>query len=487
MNQVKNIISICLILVILLANSINVYATDLQTKLNVIQPASEIKYLENNQGNISKTIVDSNADIGEVSIELKLSNTRKDEMLKKDGTEIVIVIDNSKSMEDIVEGAKTRRDILIEAAKQFVDQVYNSVDNVKIGIVKYYGYDVDEQGEKIQTIGTIDTANIIQGLTEDKEKVVEALNKINEFEYELSTNTDAGLLRAKNMISNVDSNRFIVLFSDGVPNNAIGLNFNNYTYGGLLGRYPTEEAAIEAMDKYIIEKTKTTMNSIEKDGINLISILSGLGELEETDLNVLTSVFGTPEEATTGKFYNIADSNIQKIVTEDIYSDVMEKIQKPINEVKIVDYFPEEIINNFEFSYLGNPSIGNVSENIDTENKTIEWNVGTLKGNEVVTLKYKLKIKDMNNKDLLDKVISTNEKVVLTYKDTDFKDYTVTLSTSPKIQLSEIKDELQEDTTIAKTILPRAGLNMIVIIIIGAVVIITVIISKKYKSYNDIK
>lgn len=48
----------------------------------------------------------------------------------------------------------------------------------------------------------------------------------------------------------------------------------------------------------------------------------------------------------------------------------------------------------------------------------------------------------MKNKDLLNKTISTNEKVVLTYKDIEQKDYTVTLTSSPKIQLSKIIEEL---------------------------------------------
>ena len=48
----------------------------------------------------------------------------------------------------------------------------------------------------------------------------------------------------------------------------------------------------------------------------------------------------------------------------------------------------------------------------------------------------------MKNQALLNQTIATNEKVVLTYKDTNAKDYTVELTSSPKIQLSEVKEEL---------------------------------------------
>ena len=55
----------------------SVKAVELKTTLNIIQYASETKYLENNQGYISKSIVDSNKDTGEVTIELKVANTKK--------------------------------------------------------------------------------------------------------------------------------------------------------------------------------------------------------------------------------------------------------------------------------------------------------------------------------------------------------------------------------------------------------------------------
>ena len=137
----------------------------------------------------------------------------------------------------------------------------------------------------------------------------------------------------------------------------------------------------------------------------------------------------------------ILETELGDGINDKIYIEVLEKVQNPINTVKIVDYFPEDITENFEFSYVGNASIGTASEGIDEETKTISWDIGTLKGDEVATLKYKLKIKDMQNTDLLKKTIATNEKVVLTYKDTKSKDYTVELTSSPKIQLSEEKEE----------------------------------------------
>jgi len=168
----------------------------------------------------------------------------------------------------------------------------------------------------------------------------------------------------------------------------------------------------------------------------------------------------------------------------------MEKIQNPINTIKIKDYFPQDILNNFEIT-ISKPSIGTVSDKIDEETKSIEWNMDTLKGNEVATLQYKLKIKDMSkNSPIYNKEIATNEKIVLNYKDSNEKDYEVTLTSSPKIKLEDIKKEVissgQKDTTVANKILPKAGKNIIIISIALSILLVIVGV-KKYNKYRDVK
>mgnify|MGYP004522567765 CR=1 FL=1 len=474
---------VSIILIIGMCGSI--YATNLETSLNVIQNASETKYLENDQGYITKTIIDSNPKEGEITVELKIANTAKDKLVKHDNTEIVLVIDNSQSMEEIVSGELTRRDVLLNSANSFANSVYDNINNVKIGIVTYYGHDEDENGEVIQKTGTIETSNIIQELTEDRYSVQKALESLHKKDYQLGTNTDAGLERAKQMLSNKDANRFIILLSDGVPNDAIGLNLSNFSYGGILGDYATKEEALKAIDQYVINTTQKTMKSIDNEGINLISILAGLGELEEDDLNILNSVFGTPEKPTIGKFYNIADTNINKIVSENIYSDVLEKIQNPIDKVKIIDYFSDDIIDNFEFlgpknsiSVLGSPV------SIDLEKKVMSWDIGKIKGEQAAIYQYRLKLKNMQNTELLNKTIAISEKTVLTYQDVDQKEYEVELTNNPKIQLVEVEQPV--DDTIANDILPKAGARATIIGFI-IVTILSIVIYKKYNSYKDIK
>ena len=421
--MLKKCFSILITIILILGMCLNVNATELKTKLDVIEQASEIKYLENDQGYISKTIVDSNEETGEITIELKLSNTAKEvEEIKE--TEIFLVVDNSGSMGYTTSTGEVRRDMIVRSLKSLVNYIYDNSANVKVGLVRFA-----REGELL-TNGTA----LMSELTNDKQTM---LNAINEYENlntsvdlgdgqimehcESGTNIEAGLKRANDNFSSDCQNKILVLLTDGIPNASI-----NYS-----------------SESYIYNATKTRLQSIGESGVTVISMMTGVTEDDDNDAQqIVEQIFGTETNPTTGKFYNIADANLETIVTENILADIMEKVQQPINTVKIVDYFPEDITENFEFSYVENPSVGTVSETIDEETKTITWNIDTLRGDEVATLKYKLKIKDMKNTGLLEKTIATNEKVVLTYKDTETKDYTVELTSSPKIKLTEVKEEL---------------------------------------------
>lgn len=430
------IMFITITLLVGICGSVN--ATELKTRLDVIQQASETKYLENDQGYISKTIVDSNAETGEVTIELKLSNTAK-EVETSTETEIFLVIDNSFSMDYAVTEETTRRELLILAMRNFVNQIYTQSSNVKVGLVRFAGKDTWNSSYS----PTLKNAtNLMCNLTKDKDTMLSAITAFENLETkqtasnnshcESSTNIAAGIKKANDNFSENCNNKIIILLTDGLPTQ--DLTFST-----------TSDNAT------IYGNTKNTLLEIGNSGTYIISMMTGTSTQDEEEHENaqadIESIFGTESNPTTGAFYNIADTNIENVVSEDIFANVMEKVQNPINTVKIVDYFPEDITENFEFSYVGNASTGTVSEGIDEETKTISWDIGTLKGDEVATLKYKLKIKDMNNTELLNKTIATNEKVVLTYKDTESKDYTVELTSSPKIQLSEVKEELTATVT----------------------------------------
>ncbi len=493
----KKIVSIVIILLMLCSS---VLAADLKTALNVVEQASETKYLENDQGYFSKTIVDSNPSTGEVTIELKLANTKKEEQIDET-TEVMLVIDNSPSMDFVTTSGQTRKEIVIPATKQLVSGIFENNTNVKVGIVYFHGVSV--------MFGSAGLSNATLGLrlTDDKNKVLSALDELNAKKTEGGTNIDAGLQRAERSFSSACKNKIIVLLTDGVPNADVK--------GNNAGNDCTTEKALVVQNN-----TKATLQRLDNEGYHIISMMTGMSaedghtdkngkEYEDNDieenLKAVERVFGTSSTPTAGKYYLVQSINVNNVVTNDILANVMEIVQNPINTIKIVDYFPEDITENFEFSYVGKPSVGNVTEAIDPETKTITWNIDTLKGEETATLRYKLKIKDMQNTELLNKTIATNEKVILTYTDIDSKNYTVTLNSSPKIQLVEVKEQeenkqpsegqdkvndrpsAEQDGTTATGKIPQTGVSMVAGISIVIALIVLVLIYKKNQRYNDIK
>ena len=438
-NIINRFLSISLIIFIVFSIFYDVSASDSNTSLDIIKKASETKYLENDQGYISKTIVDSNSSTGEVTIELKLSNTKK-EISKSNDTEIVLVIDNSGSMDYKTAEGKTRKSILLDSAKKLVNTIFDTSNNVKIGIVKFCG----ERG----IWAPANAASVITKPTSQKEDVIAGLTTIENKSTESGTNIQKGLIKAEELFTENSGNKVIILLTDGCPTedgkeNDVGNNqmvMSNATYNTILSN------------------TKDELININKKGIKLISLMTGVNSNDvdkygdvitssEDDLQAIKTIFGTKDNPTAGKFYNAKTTDVSQVIQNDITKDVQDVLKTPLNTIKVTDYFPKDITDNFEFSYVGNPSIGTVSDSINNQTNTIEWNIGTLKGNETAILKYMLKIKDMENKNILNKEIATNEKVVLTYKDVDSKEYTVTLQDSPKIKLVNVEEKEEEKQT----------------------------------------
>lgn len=498
-------------IILMIGMCVNVNATELKTSFDVIQKASETKYLENDQGYISKTIVDSNSDTGEVTIELKLSNTAKDkeQTQKYDNTEVYLLV--SENIANNEESFQKHFNNITTLTKK----IFDTSSKTKIGIVGIKGTisdsKLDENGkmtwgpkDESDVNGSESNAEVVIKATSNQSDIQKSLKNMNSSHEEYRTNLQAAI-RLANKSYSKDTNKILISLYDDVPNIAIGV-CSTITYGGLFSDYSNVKDAVTAKYEKVSTNTQNEILKLKESNISFILLRPGNTSYDDTYYNTETGektldfdgspyvekIYGTMDKPTYGKTYSFDSNNIDTIITENIYQDVKELIQSDIKSVKIVDYFPEDITDNFEFSYVGNPSIGTTTEKIDPESKIITWDVGTLKGDEVATLKYKLKIKDMKNSELLNKTIATNEKVVLTYKDTEAKDYTVTLTSSPKVQLTEVKEikkeENEKDDTIAKENFPQTGLNMFITIIsIIAITLVGIFMYKKYNSYKDVK
>jgi len=162
-----------------------------------------------------------------------------------------------------------------------------------------------------------------------------------------------------------------------------------------------------------------------------------------------------------------------------------------MQNIKITDYFPTDVTENFDFSYVENPKSGEVTQGIDSKTRTITWEIPTLEYNQVATLRYKLKLKDKYNENILEKEIATNEKVALEYEIED--KHTTILETSPKIRLSKnvVSEQKQEekieskDDSISPDTLAKAGERRAVLIL--GVIGVAVIAIAAYKKYKKIK
>lgn len=511
----RNITNAIFIIFLLFSMFSNVLAVDFKTSLKSVKNSVE-KNLENDQGYISKTIVDLDKDKGEVTIELKLANEKKqiNESQKYKDTEIYMIIS-----EDIAKDSQ-KLSKYVDNIKTLSNKIFMANSKTKIGIIGITGPIRDSKetsdgklilGDKDQSTveGTIQNSEIVVSLTDNIDTIINGLKSMNASNTEYYNNLQAAIKLANKSYSD-NVNKILISLYDNVPAVAVGV-YAQTNYGGTNSEYKTIEEAVKGKHEKIANYTRDDILALKNSNISFILLRPDDTSYDETWYSVSTGeklldfdgspyvkkLYGTVDKPTYGKMYNFNKENINDIITESIYKDVIELIESNISNAKLVDYFPKEIIDNFDFSYLGNPSIGDVSKDINKESNSIEWNINTLKADEIATLKYKLKIKDMKNKNLLNKVIPTNEKVILTYKDINSKDYTVDLSESPEIQLIETKGESvgnnidtgkkKEDTTVAKGELPKAGLSITIIFGIFLIIILSIAIYCKYRTYKDVK
>ena len=218
----------------------------------------------------------------------------------------------------------------------------------------------------------------------------------------------------------------MIVLTDGVPN--VALDYD--------GTYFSDN---------VINKTKTELESLGSAGYNVITMLTGISNPNDTPgtrpddktyADIIEEVFGTEENPTVGKFYYIQDNEIEQTITNDIYNDLL-PIEQVLTDIVITDYFPQEIIDNFEFAYVSEPNIGTISADVDTESNSITWTISELQPGETATVQYTLSLKENFDSDIVGPILDTNEKVDISY--TDFNGETVedTSDVTPKLKLTE--------------------------------------------------
>ena len=449
----KKITLIIFLLITMIATTVFATAKSSDVKMEVVED-NICKIKLNESADFEKKLIETDLTKHQVTLQLKVNNMAKSII---PSGEMMLVIDSSSSMDQIVSGTTTRKDLVLNSANKLVESLLKAnPTSLKIGVVTF-------------STGTTKDANgyLVTGTEADAQKVCDFTNDVSALKTKISaiegtgqyTNLDSGLKLAKSQFTSTDNNKYMIVLTDGLPNLAVGHN-DLVTYNGLTD---------------VINETKSTLTSLKN--VDLITMLTGIDNEEATFRTdgtntytygqVIQTVFGTEENPTTGKFYKISDNEIEKTITEKIYRNLL-PVDNELNDIVVKDYFPQYIVDNFEMEYVEGIDVSNVSAKIDTETNSITWNLANLPAGKTATIQYKLTLKDEFDEKIIGEILSTNEKVDITYKDFDGSAKEQTSDVTPKIKLVRIP----EDTTIAPEPIPKAGSPARIIGIISAIAIV---------------
>lgn len=443
----KVFLGLFLILILVANMSFASYST---VQMSVVEePVATIEFGSNSK--FEKKLISKDLTNKEVTLQLQVTNG---EASQKPTGEIVLVLDNSASMNDNIttsSGQTTRKQLIFDSAKKFITNLLKDNKDLKISVVSF------STNTEVSKEGTTEDAILISALSNNASTLTNAIDSI--VANGARTDLEAGLDLASKQFSTENNNKYMVVLTDGVPNVSLGHN----------NPYYSDDT---------INATKAKLQSIEQKGIQLFTMLSGISD--ETYVpsgttksfgEIIKEVFGTASAPTAGKFLYVSDEKIEETINL-IYSTLVPKSQTYKN-IKVVDYFPKEIIDNFDFAYVEKANIGEVSAQVDTTNNSITWTIPELANGETATVQYKLKLKQNFDSNIVGKILKTNEKVDLTYDDFDGNKQEKTTDITPKLKLVEPPAQL-----------PKAGLNTLVVSIL-VVVALAAFFFVRFKKLND--
>lgn len=472
MKNMKKLLSSLFLFMLIVTFSFSTFAT------NTVQGTTTLELVDDTVCTITvddwakfeKKITQFNKEERSATLTLTITNTKVSESTTKP-VEVFLVIDNSSSMRENNVGNITRQQAVIDSANKLVDKLFEANQNAKIGVVSFSSLDTT----KGETEGTINDATKVLDLSNSKTDVKSAISSIPTTNAGPRTNIEAGITVASdNYSSTANTNRYMVLLTDGVPNNDINGTFS--TYSGV-----------------VATRTKAKLQSIEQSGIKIIGAMIGLDSQKvETQTNktyqtLAEEIFGTVDNPTISSYYYINDTadEIESTIVDKIYSNIIVETDNTLKNIKIKDYFPQEIIDNFNFEHVTAPNIGEVTAQVDTTDNSITWTIPELKEGETATLSYKLTLKNDYNKEIIDKILPTNTNVDITGEDSDGKTYESSSTDSPKVKVLYTAPGVTPDNTVANTIIPQTGedtsIAFVVIVSVIAVIAITRFVYLKRK------
>lgn len=457
----KLLFSLCLFFLVICLSFNTFAATTGKTTLELVENTVCTINVDD-MAKFEKKITKFSKEEKSATLTLSLKNTKVSESTTKP-VEVFLVIDNSASMRENKVGDITREQAVINSANKLVDELFEANKNAKVGLVSFSSLDTT----KGETEGTINDGKLLLTLSDSKSKIKETISSIPTTNAGPRTNIEAGItIASQNYTKNENTNRYIVLLTDGCPNNDLSGTFAKYS-------------------GTVASNTKSKLQSIEKGGINIIGAMIGLNstvveqQSGKTYQALAEEVFGTTANPTISNYYYVNDTaeDIESTIVNKIYSNIIVKKDNTLKNFVIKDYFPKEIIDNFNFEYVASPNLGKISQKVDTTDNSITWTIPELKEGETATVSYKLTLKDNYNKEIIDKILPTNTKVDLKGEDSDGKKYEKTSTESPKVR---VLYEDKKDNTIANTIIPQTGEGNAISTIICVIATVAIIAGIRY-------
>ena len=429
----KTIFIVLFLILILIANiSMASYST---VQMEVVEePVCTIELGDN--AYFEKKLIEKDLTNKEVTIQLQVVNN---EAAAKPTGELMLVLDNSNSMNETVDENETitRKDLIFESAKTLVSSLLENNDDLKIGIVSFSSYYNPSNSTDISQEATLEDANIVSDLSTDASTLSSAIDNIEA--NGPRTDLDAGITLASEQFTEEDNNKYMIVLTDGVPN--ISLGHNNPYYSD-----------------DTINATKSKLQELDSQGVKMTTMLTGINNEDDVPLGntktngqIITEIFGTEESPTVGNFYYVTDDQVETTITNDIYNSLL-PISQSYTDIVIKDYFPKEIVDNFEFAYVSDANIGEISAEVDTTDNSITWTIPELASDETATVQYTLKLKEDFDSSIIGKLLDTNERVDITYNDFNGENHEDSSDVTPVLKLTEPPKEL-----------PKAGLTTILI------------------------
>ncbi len=412
----KLIITLNLLLAFLICSNL-VFASSSSIVLDIKdEPTLNLK-LDDNSSFEKKLI---SKDLSNKTLTFQLQVTNNEPITSLSG-ELMIILDTSNSMENFINETTSRKEAVINSAKQLITSLLSTNSNLKIGIVSF------ATSPDIMQEGTINDATVISNLTNNLDELNNSLSNI--VSTGPRTNLQAGLSLAREQFSNNNNNKYMIILTDGVPNVSLDFDLTYYSDS-------------------VIENTKNELKKLTEDNITTIAMLTGIDDgtfipmgQNKTFNELIDEIFNS---TTVNKFYYIQDKDIESTITNDIFND-LKPTEKTLKDIKIIDNFTDETINNFNISISSNIEFGTVTNEIENNNSLI-WNIPEIKSDQTATLQYTLTLKDNIDNQILDKEFNVTKTTNVTYLD-----YEQVSDVSTKILLSE--PPVTSDIIISYTVL----------------------------------